>query len=220
MSNATTISACGAASDFEAIYRAAAQGTATPPWDDGRPNPLFLSWLDRGARDIVRPGARIAVVGCGHGHDARALLARGYDVTAFDVSPTAIETSRRLHADWSEAFHTADLFALPTRWQRRFDLVVEIYTIQSLPPESRQQSMSAIQSLLHPHGAVFLLARACEQPARNDEGPPWPLTLDELRELTSASGLEASDGIELLIDDEAPSKRRMRTILRRVAGGA
>ncbi len=218
--NDTTTLVTGASLDFEAVYRAAANGLGAPPWEDGRPNPLFLSWLDRSACDVVRPGARIAVVGCGYGHDARALLARGYDVTAFDMSPTAIDLARRQHAEWPEAFHVADLFQLPSRWQRRFDLVVEIHTIQSMPPDTRERSIAAIESLLHPHGAVFLLCRAAEHPATLDEGPPWAMTLDEIRTLALGRGLEATDGFELLLDDENPPRRRIRTVLRRISGSA
>lgn len=208
-------SGTAAARDFEAIYRAGLAGDGTIPWDDGKPNPLFLEWLDRSAHDIVRPGARVAVVGCGFGHDARALLSRGYDVTAFDISESAIEHAKRLHADWASSFCVADVFNLPTRWKRRFDLVVEIYTIQALPPETRRGTIGVIESLLHPHGALFMLCRECEHPVRADQGPPWPLTVTDLRDLAASINYEPSDSIELLVDDENPPKRRLRTLLRR-----
>lgn len=201
--------------DFETIYRAGLTGQGAIPWDDGRPNALFLEWLDRSAHDVVRPGARIAVVGCGFGHDAKALLSRGYDVTAFDLSPTAIEHAKRLHSDWESCFSVADLFALPSRWKRRFDLVVEIYTIQSMPPETRRGSIGAIEALLHPHGALFLLCRASDHPVSIDEGPPWALTADDVRDLATSINYEPVDGIELLVDEENPPRRRLRTVLRR-----
>ena len=201
--------------DFDAIYRTGLTGSGGIPWDDGQPNPLFMQWLDRSAHDVVRPGARVAVVGCGFGHDAKALLARGYDVTAFDLSPTAIEHAKRLHSDWESSFCVADLFGLPSRWKRRFDLVVEIYTIQSLPPETRRGSIGAIESLLHPHGSLFLLCRASDHPVSIDEGPPWALTVDDVRDLAASINYEPVDGIELLVDDETPAKRRFRTLLRR-----
>jgi SAM-dependent methyltransferase len=206
----------GAARDFEAIYRLAAEGGDPPPWDDRRPNPLLVAWLDRAARDVVRPGARIAVVGCGYGWDARALLSRGYDVLAFDLSRTAIDEARRLHADWADAFHVADLFALPSRWIRRFDLVVEIYTIQSMPPPTRAASMRAIESLLHPHGAMLVVCRASDHPLAFDEGPPWGFTVDELRATALEAGLDAPDGYELVVDEENPPKRRIRALLRHI----
>lgn len=221
MTEATTMlgaalsSGMTAARDFEAIYRAGLSGDGAIPWDDGKPNPLFLEWLDRSAHDVIRPGARVAVVGCGFGHDARALLSRGYDVTAFDISPSAIEHAKRLHDEWSSSFCVADVFNLPSRWKRRFDLVVEIYTIQSLPPETRRGTIGAIEALLHPHGALFLLCRESDHPATLEQGPPWPLTVNEVRELAASINYEPSEAIELLVDDETPPKRRIRTILRR-----
>ncbi len=201
--------------DFDAIYRAGLAGEGAIPWEDGRAHPHFLAWLDRSAQDIIRPGARVAVVGCGFGHDARALLSRGYDVTAFDISPAAIEHAKRLHADWASSFCVADVFSLPTRWRRRFDLVVEIYTIQSLPPETRRGTIGAIESLLHPHGALFLLCRASDHAVRREEGPPWALTVSDITDLAASINYEPVDGIELLVDDETPPKRRLRTVLRR-----
>lgn len=215
-SNQTPSAATSAsAPDFEAMYRASLGGGPAVPWDDGRANPLFLEWLDRSAHDVVRPGARVAVVGCGFGHDAKALLSRGYDVTAFDLSPTAIAHAKRLHSDWESSFCVANLFELPSRWKRRFDLVVEIHTVQSMPPETRRGSIGAIESLLHPHGSLFLLCRASDHPVSIDEGPPWALTVNEVTELAASINYEPVEGIELLLDDETPPRRRIRTLLRR-----
>jgi SAM-dependent methyltransferase len=205
----------GSTPDFDAVYRAGIAGSGAIPWEDGQPNPLFVEWLDRSAHDVVRPGARIAVVGCGFGHDAKALLMRGYDVTAFDLSPAAIEHAKRLHGEWASSFCVADLFNLPSRWKRRFDLIVEIYTIQSMPPDTRRQSIAAIESLLHPHGSMFLLCRASDHPVSIDEGPPWALTVDDLRDLAASISYEPIEGIELLVDEETPPRRRLRTVLRR-----
>ena len=205
----------GTTHDFEAIYRAADGNASRVRWDDGRPNRLLVSWLDREAAELLRTGARVAVVGCGLGHDARELARRGYDVAAFDVSPTAIEWAKSIDTDWSDIFSVADLFQLPSRWKRRFDLVVEAYTIQSMPPATRIASVAAIESLLHPHGLLLLICRGADRPQQIGDGPPWALTIDELRELALTHGLEAPSGFELSDDDETPQQRRVRTLLRR-----
>ncbi|MDZ4832086.1 MAG: methyltransferase domain-containing protein, partial [Phycisphaerae bacterium] len=100
--NAVGQTRLGTPHDFEAIYRDAQGDPSRVRWEDGRPNPLLVSWLDRDAGDALRTGARVAVVGCGLGNDARELARRGYDVTAFDVSPTAIEWARSIDADWAD----------------------------------------------------------------------------------------------------------------------
>lgn len=213
--NAVGQTLLGTPLDFEAVYRHAEGDPSRVRWEDGRPNPLLVSWLDRDARDALRTGARVAVVGCGLGHDARELARRGYDVTAFDVSPTAIEWARSIDADWADVFCVADLFELPSRWKRRFDLVVEVYTIQSMPPVTRNASVAAIESLLHPHGALLVICRGAERPQQLDDGPPWALTIDELRALTSEHGLHAPNGFELSDDDETPQHRRVRALFNR-----
>lgn len=215
MATTQTISTAELARDFDAIYRDASGERARVRWDDGRPNPHLVSWLDRCAADCVRPGSRVAVVGCGLGDDARLLARRGYEVSAFDVSPTAIEWAKSIDPDWASIFSVADLFALPSRWRHRFDLVVEIHTVQALPPATRSDSMAAIASLLHPHGQLLLICRGAERPQTIEEGPPWALTGDELRALIADAGLEAPEGIEIFLDDETPPQRRMRTVLRR-----
>lgn len=215
MATTHTISTAELAREFEEAYRAAERERARVRWDDGRANPHLVSWLDRSATDCVRPGSRVAVVGCGLGDDARLLACRGYDVNAFDVSPTAIEWAKSIDSDWSSIFTVADLFALPSRWRHRFDLVVEVNTVQSLPPLTRPDSMAAIASLLHPHGQLLMICRGAERPQGPDEGPPWAVTADELRALVAEAGLEAPDGIEVFVDDEQPPQRRMRTLLRR-----
>ncbi len=205
----------GLAPDFEQIYRQAGGDRTQIRWDDGRPNPLLVSWLDRSASDELRPGSRVAVVGCGLGYDARELARRGYDVTAFDLSPTAIEWAKSIDPEWASIFCVADLLALPSRWRHRFDLVVEIYTIQSMPPETRPTTMAAVASLLHPHGRLLVVCRGADRPQRGDDGPPWALTVDELRELARAHDLECPSGFELSEDGETPPKPRIRAYLRR-----
>ena len=61
----------GAAPDFEAIYATAGGDASRIPWSDGIPNPALVTWLDTVGPSLVRCGARVAVVGCGLGEDAR-----------------------------------------------------------------------------------------------------------------------------------------------------
>ena len=77
------------------------------------------------------------MVGCGLGDDAEELARRGYDAAAFDVIEKAIAWCRRRFPDSAVDYRVADVFALPEEWQRAFDLVVEIQTIESLPIADR-----------------------------------------------------------------------------------
>ena len=103
------------------------------PWDDRQPNPHLTQWAKTAAeRGIAGPGRRALVVGCGVGGDPAFLADLGCQVTAFDVSPTAIAEARERFPDEPVDYQVADLLAPPPEWQGTFDLVAEIYTVQAL----------------------------------------------------------------------------------------
>ncbi len=183
--------ACSAQQFFESIYECAEGDPTRVPWADCRPNPVLLAWLNREACHLVRPGSRAVVVGCGLGDDLVELTRRGYDAMGFDVSPTAVRWAARRHPHMSDRFLQADLLDLPARLVGRFDLVVEISTIQSVHPSFRRLVAAGIGRLVAPRGAVMTLARGRADNEELDprDGPPWPLTKGELLALMSNSGL-------------------------------
>jgi len=71
--------------DWDAMYR---EGTAS--WETGCPSGELIRVLDEG---IVPPGTTLEL-GCGTGADAVHLAGRGFEVTAVDVSPLALERAR------------------------------------------------------------------------------------------------------------------------------
>ncbi|MHC5022466.1 MAG: class I SAM-dependent methyltransferase [Planctomycetota bacterium] len=200
---------------FESIYAGAAGDAKRIPWAAGRPSPALVNWLNVIAPSLVRCGARVAVVGCGLGDDARALIGRGYDVTAFDCSPTAIDWARERDPDNAQSYVQADLFHPPGRWRRRFDLVVEVNTLQSLAPDLRPGAMNAVSELLSPHGHLLVICRGCDEPAGPEDGPPWAFTMDELLESGSVAGLTPVEPPASFLDDEEPPIRRIRALFRR-----
>lgn len=116
---------------FEPLYVAAARGERTVPWDRGGPHPLIAGW----ARDLRGAGRRALVVGSGLGADAELFAERGFAVVAFDVSPTAVASTRERYPGSPVDPCVADLLDPPADWQRAFDLVVESLTVQSMPIE-------------------------------------------------------------------------------------
>ena len=199
---------------FESIYAAAAGDAAQIKWSDGRPHPALVTWLNAIAPSITRCGARVAVVGCGLGEDAREVMRRGYDVTAFDCSATAIEWAQRLDPENRRAYHVADLFDPPAKWRHRFDLVVEINTIQALEPSRRDDTVRAITELVAPHGALLVICRHATKDTNVTNGPPWPLTEDALCHAMHEAGFEADGRIDVFLDDELPPVARMRGVFR------
>lgn len=162
---------------FERLYAGAQGDPGDIWWADLEPNPHLLEWVQPRADDLR--GKRALVVGCGLGDDAEALAEIGMDVTAFDISPTAVEWCQRRFPDSTVAFVQADATSLPAEWRGVFDLVVEIYTLQVLVPELRQQAAQSVAACVAPGGLLFIVCRARE-PSDPEGQVPWPLTKDEL----------------------------------------
>jgi SAM-dependent methyltransferase len=190
---------------FERLYASAAGDDRQIPWADLEPHPLLVEWL---ARERVQgAGRRALVVGCGLGDDAEHLARLGFAVTAFDVAPTAVAWARRRHAGSPVEYVTADLLDLPAGWHAAFDLVAEIYTLQSLPPgDVRERAVRALASPPAPGGRLLVVCRG-----RDDEAPvgtiPWPLSRAELAGLARAGLEEVS--LEDVVRDE-PAQRWFR----------
>jgi len=200
---------------FESLYAEAAGDASRLRWADQRANPALVNWLNAVAPSLVRCGARACVVGCGLGDDAQELAKRGYEVTAFDCSPTAVEWARQRDPGNARNYVVADLFNLPAKWRHRFDLVVEIYTVQSLPPPQHERAMKALSEILSPHGHMLLIARAAEDGATTPPGdePPWPLSAEELRRLCGTAGLKIREPVSIFEDDDDPPVMRLRAVI-------
>ena len=196
---------------FETLYAEASAGRAVVPWDDGQPNPHLTEWAKTAApRGIIGPGRRALVVGCGVCDDPGFLASLGCQVTAFDVSPTAVAEARRRFPRSPVDYEVADLLAPPPGWQGAFGLVVEIYTVQALYGEARAAAIRALPRLVAPGGTLLVIARATDDqdPVRDAAMMPWPLTRRELEAMAGNTLLVRS--VEKFLDDEDPPKLRWR----------
>jgi SAM-dependent methyltransferase len=182
---------------FEDMYAAAGDDLAAVPWANLRPFPQLVEWL---GGEKVAAGATALVIGCGYGDDAEELARRGFAVSAFDFSPTAIGRARERFPDSAVDYRVADLFDLPVEWGERFDLVVEIRTLQSLPIDVRKRGAAAIAATVAPGGRVWLFALGRETHLPG-ERRPWPVVPGELAELERAGLIWESRREDLLDAD-------------------
>jgi SAM-dependent methyltransferase len=200
---------------FEEVYRDAAGDATRVPWAHERPSPALVTWLNREAPGLMRPGARVAVVGCGLGDDVRELADRGYDPVGFDVSPTAVEWARQRFPALRDRYVVADAMSPPPSLQRRADLVVEINTLQAVHPTLREHVARGVVSLARPKGLVLAVCRGREPGEPAATAPPFALTVDELTGLFGACGWAPMREVDDFLDDESPARRRLRAAFRK-----
>lgn len=191
---------------FETLYQSAAGSEGMIPWAHLRADPLLVEWL--ASQRISGENRRALVVGSGLGDDAEELARCGFAVTAFDISAEAIRWSQRRFPGSPVHYMTANVLELPDEWRERFDLIAEIYTLQSLPDEAlRAQAAANLARCLAPNGSLLAVCRAREQ--HEDRGTmPWPLTRAELAIFRRLGLREVA--FEDLSHPEEPSVRLFR----------
>jgi RimJ/RimL family protein N-acetyltransferase/SAM-dependent methyltransferase len=195
---------------FEQLYAAAELGEAVVPWDRGAPRLLLVQWAE--ARQLDGEGKRALVVGCGFGDDAEYVAGLGFETVAFDVAPTAVRSAERRFPDSNVEYVVADLLDPPARWRGAFDLVVESHTVQSLPDPPRRDAISQVAGMVGPGGTLIVMAAARDEGADPVEGPPWPLTREEIDAF--ATGALEQVQIEDMLDPADPDVRRWRAEFR------
>ena len=133
----------------------------------------------------LRPGLSGLCVADGEGRNSVHMAACGLQITAFDLSPTAVARGRALarERNVSVGFNLSD-------WQSwtwegpGYDLVAAIY-IQFAGPAERRQQFADLKGAVRPGGVLMLHGYRPEQLALGTGGPPYVAnmyTTDLLRE--------------------------------------
>jgi cyclopropane fatty-acyl-phospholipid synthase-like methyltransferase len=143
------------------------QRFAAPEYIFGtEPNAFLAAQAQR-----LSPGMRVLDVACGEGRNAVWLARQGCRVTAFDISPLALQKARRLAAEGSVEVEFHEQSVDGWQWHGgAFDAVVCIF-IQFAEPAQRERLFQGFHDTLVPGGLVLLQGYTPKQLEYRTGGP-------------------------------------------------
>ena len=129
----------------------------------------------------LTPG-RALELGSGAGRNAVWLAERGWQVTAVDFSPAAVERGKRLadQAGVTVEFEVADVASYPSKDQ--FDLITSFYI--QLPSPERTRMLANATDALAPGGTLLFVSH-------DESSPPEGWSQDDLPTLTTPEQIVA-----------------------------
>jgi SAM-dependent methyltransferase len=138
------------------------------PWETGLPS----SELQRVVREVSIEPCRALELGCGTGSNAVWLAQQGFEVTAFDLSPVAIERARQSasEAGVQVRFLVADVFQPPRELAEPFDFFFDRGCYHVVRREDVGGYVETLRKLTHPATLGLVLAGNAREP--HDPGPP------------------------------------------------
>jgi len=146
------------------------------PWDHGGVPEDLKTFLKKKGK-----GAKVLIPGCGTGYEIKAFAEAGYEVTAIDFAPFAVERARRLVGPaLADRVILGDFFLYDFPGES-FDLIYERGFVCAFPPEKRQAYRDRAAQLLKYRG--LLLGYYYYNKPSLLEGPPYGFawgTADEL----------------------------------------
>jgi SAM-dependent methyltransferase len=138
-------------------------------------DPDFEQFL---AEDEIEPGSALDIC-AGPGTQALALAERGYQVTATDISATAVRKAAALAAERGVEVDFRQSDILHNRLKASFGLVIDRGCFHIFPPEQRDDYVRNVAALTEPGG--YLLMKCFSYREKRKEGP-YRLHPEEIRE--------------------------------------
>jgi len=156
------------------------------PWDFGGVPADLRNFLKKNGR-----GAKVLIPGCGSGYEIQAFADAGYEVTAIDFAPFAVERARRMvKPELAEQIILGDFFQYDFP-QAGFDLIYERFFVAALPIAARHAYRDRVAMLLKYRG--LLIGYYYYNPPAPAEEPPHGFAWGAADELFSRYFLLVKD---------------------------
>jgi SAM-dependent methyltransferase len=174
--------------------------------------PFDRALLD-GLAERLRGAGPVADVGCGPGHVADYLHARGVEALGFDLSPAMVRQARELFPH--VPFHVADVTRLEAS-DAAWAGAVAFYSLIHLPPEELVVALRELHRVLRPGAPLVVAFHAGTEVRHLDALWDVPVSLDfrfflpeRMEADLRAAGfeIERRDEREPYPDVEAPTRR-------------
>jgi cyclopropane fatty-acyl-phospholipid synthase-like methyltransferase len=162
--------------DWEQLYQE--KPVESMPWF----NPNLDSDLDQALTKLNIQSGTALDLGTGPGTQAIALAERGFNVTATDLSATAIEKAQAIAQQKGLDISWKQDDILNTQLDQTFDFVLDRGCFHVFPPERRQDYLRVVERLIKPNGYLFL--KCFSQLETREEGP-YRFTPEEIKEIFS-----------------------------------
>jgi SAM-dependent methyltransferase len=145
-----------------------------PPWDIGRPQPVFTRLADAGLLS-----GRLLDAGCGTGENTLLAASKGADAFGVDISPRAIQQARDKATERGIAarFEVADALNLG-QFGVTFDTLIDSAVFHVFDDDDRAKYVASLASVLDPGGSLYLICFSEHEPGTFG---PRRVRQDELR---------------------------------------
>jgi SAM-dependent methyltransferase len=180
---ATSSQTASPAPDPEQVERwdARYRGDARPSWDTGRPSTELKRMVEQG---ILQP-SRIVELGCGTGVNAVYLASQGFDVTAIDLSPTALDAARKRAEEAGVTVNWIQADVLNPPALGSFDLIFDRGCYHGVRRIDAVGYVRTVTSFIRPGGNVLIIAGNANQPEPHS-GPPRVTETELVSDFTEA----------------------------------
>lgn len=153
------------------------------PWDIGKAAPPLETYLKS---PYAVPTGKIAVLGCGTGHDCLLFTKYNFEVTGIDFAPSAIAAT---HQKFDKAGVSGTKGFLLERnvfdiheYDGYYDYILEHCFFSAIDPANRRTYVYTVKDLLKPKGKLISLWWILN----SKSGPPFTLHKDDIYSLFDA----------------------------------